>query len=276
MVRRSIASTTRKRARSDSHRPLLGLSMSGVSEELRQRIAVALYERGLFRTWYRDRPEGWTLVSGLWSPMYLQLRELASHPALLRDIGEALGQVIREEIGDASSIVGIAYGGIPIAVAASLASGVPAAMTRKLEAKSEGEIDEALRAYGQHASVEGVLEGNSRLVLVDDLVTGFDSKLVAARQVEHEAQRRGLEGVTCRDVAVVVDREQGGAEAARSHGFSLHSVLRMRADYLPLLKERLAPVEHEVVTAYLEDPEPFQDPGEQRRLAAIALEAEGG
>lgn len=249
--------------------------MSGVDPELRRRIAAGLYEGGLFRTWYRDRPEGWTLVSGLWSPIYLQLRELASHPALLHDIGEALSGMIRKEIGDASSLVGIAYGGIPIAVAASLASGIPAAMTRKLEAKSEGEIDEALRAYGEHASVEGILEGNSRLVLVDDLVTGFDSKLVAARQVEHEARRRGLEGVTCRDVAVVVDREQGGAEAARSHGFTLHAALRMRADCLPLLKGKLAPVEHEVVTAYLEDPAPFQDPREQLRLAEVAVKAEG-
>src|SRR4051794_3911271 len=129
--------------------------MSAVSPELGRRIAIGLYEAGLFRTWFRHRPEGWTLVSGLWSPIYLQLRELASHPALLRDAGEALGQIVRANYPDAGTLVGIAYGGIPIAVAASLASGVPAAMTRKLETNGAGAMDRALAAYGQHASVEG-------------------------------------------------------------------------------------------------------------------------
>lgn len=244
-----------------------------MSPGLRRRIAVGLYENGLFRTWYRDQPAGWTLVSGLWSPLYLQLRELGSHPTLLHDIGEALAQVMREDVSDADALVGIAYGGIPIAVATSLASGVPAAMTRKMEARSESEIDEALRAYGQHASVEGLLGGDgARLVLVDDLVTGFDSKLVAARQVEREAERRGLREVSCRDVLVVVDREQGGSEAAKSHGFALHALLRLRSDCLPLLQQRLAPVEYEVVTSYLEDPAPFQDPAEQERLVSIAMQ----
>jgi orotate phosphoribosyltransferase len=246
---------------------------SGVSLELRRRIAVGLYESGLFRTWYRDQSAGWTLVSGLWSPIYLQLRELGSHPALLRDVGEALAQLLREDVPDADALVGIAYAGIPIAIAASLASGVPAAMTRKLEARSESEINDALRSYGQHASVEGLLvRDGARLVLVDDLVTGFDSKLVAARQVKHEAERRGFRGTLCKDVLVVVDREQGGSEAAASHGFALHALLRLRTECLPLLRDQLAPVEHEIVSSYLDDPTPFQDPVEQKRLAAIAAE----
>lgn len=240
--------------------------MSAVDPELRRRISVGLYEKGMFRTWFRDRAEGWTLVSGLWSPIYLQLRELASHPDLLRDVGAALAGIIDEELPDADALVGIAYAGIPIAVAASLAGGVPAVMTRKLEARSE----EELAKYGQHASVEGEIPEHSRLVLVDDLVTGFDSKLVGAEQVEREAARRGLEGVRCRDVLVVVDREQGGAEAAREHGFTLRSVLRLRSEGLEALRASLAPVEYEVVKAYLEDPAAFQDPGEQRRLTAMA------
>jgi orotate phosphoribosyltransferase len=182
---------------------------------------------------------------------------------------------VSREIPAADSLVGIAYGGVPIAIAASLASGIPAGMTRKLQAEGDRGIEEQLAAYGQHASVEGLMHEDSRIVLVDDLVTGFDSKLVAARQVELEAARRELSNVMCRDVAVVVDREQGGAESACAHGFSLHSVVKLRSDGLEWLRSMLAPIEYKVVRAYLEDPASFQDPEEQQHLATLAAQARG-
>jgi len=242
---------------------------------LRKQLAVGLYETGLFRTWLRDRPEGWRLVSGLWSPIYLQLRELASHPLLLRIVGDALAEIIRTEIPTGTTLIGIAYGGVPVAVAASLASGIPAAMTRKLNLRPGEMVDEALTAYGEHASVEGVIDNDACIVLVDDLVTRFDSKLTAAHQVEYEVRRRGLRGVTCRHVLVVVDREQGGSEAASAHGFELHAALGLRREALPWLRESLSPIEYEVVDAYLQDPTPFQDPGEQRRLMEFATKSSG-
>jgi orotate phosphoribosyltransferase len=235
-----------------------------------QRIVAGLYEHGLFRTWYRHRPEGWNLVSGLWSPIYLQLRTLCGFPSLLAEVGRALAGLVRAEAPAANCLIGIAYGGIPIAISTSLAGGLPAGMTRKLsgpDADSPGRLP----GYGQHASVEGALEEGAKVVLVDDLVTGFDSKLAAARQVEAEVARRNLERVECRDVAVVVDREQGGADAAAEHGFRLHALIRLRSEGLDWLEPVLAPIEYEVAKAYLEDPAPFQDEDEQARLREIAL-----
>jgi orotate phosphoribosyltransferase len=227
-----------------------------VSESPAAEIMLGLYERGMLRTWYRHRPEGWTLVSGQWSPLYLQLRELCSHPDLLRLTGEALAEKVAA-IGPIDRLVGVAYAGIPIAIATSLAAGVPCLMTRKITGSQEEAVTE-LKRYGQHALVEGEMSSGDRLGLVDDLVTRFDSKLEAARNVNDEAKRRELFDVTCRDVFVVIDREEGGAQTASALGFSLHALIRL-SEGIELLRPMLDGVEYDVITAYLRDPRGFQD-----------------
>jgi orotate phosphoribosyltransferase len=228
-------------------------------------VMSELYERGLFRTWFRDRPEGWTLVSGQWSPIYLQLRELCSYPDLLRDIASLLGRLVEKESG-IDRIAGVAYAGLPIALATSLATGIPCLMTRKIDTGSEA--DAQLKAYGQHALVEGAMRPGDRVALVDDLVTGFDSKLVATSQILEEARRRGIDGVSCSDVFVVIDREQGASERASTLGYQLRALMTLR-EGLELLRPRLATEEHEVISAYLSDPAEFQDPERQATLRAM-------
>ncbi|MGD8239275.1 MAG: hypothetical protein PVH68_12025 [Armatimonadota bacterium] len=240
-------------------------------EALGKRIVEALYERGLIRTWYRDRPEGWTLVSGAWSPFYIQLRPVCSHPELLRDVGEGLGRLIREEAPDVTKIVGVAMAGIPLAVAASLASGLPCLYTRKLEGvRSADELTEAIQQYGEHAMVEGDLATGDRLVALDDLVTGFDSKLIAVRQVEYEMGRLGLQDIVCRDVAVVLDREQGAAETAAEHDIRLHALVPFATKGLDWLADAMAPLERDTIKSYLADPATYQSPEKQAELAQAA------
>jgi orotate phosphoribosyltransferase len=239
-------------------------------EALGQELMAGLYDHGLFRTWYKAKPEGWTLVSGMWSPVYLQLRELSSHPRLLAATGVALARMINRDVPEADCLIGVAFAGIPLAIAASLASGVPAGMTRKISGRTEEETARALERYGEHATVEGTFGSGSRLVLVDDLVTRFDSKLTAAQQVRHEVERRGLTDVSCEDVVVLVDREQGAAETAAARGFRLHALVRLRGQGLEWLRPRLTPTEYQVLSDYFTDPDPFQEPAEQARLQELA------
>jgi hypothetical protein len=105
---------------------------------------------------------------------------------------------------------------------------------------------------------------------VDDLVTGFDSKLSAALQVEHEVTRRQLDSVSYNRVAVLVDREQGGATSARAHGFVLHSVIKFQSEGLPALRGHLAPREYDVLSDYFENPQEFQVARVQARLKALS------
>jgi uridine monophosphate synthetase len=225
-------------------------------------ILVELYEKRLIKTWYRDRPGGWTLLSGLWSPFYIQLRNLPSHPGLLRDIGRLLGERIAG-VGD--RVLGIAMAGIPLAAAVSFACDIPLCYTRKLAGvKTPDELRAYVHQYGEHSLVEGDMTDGDTFVAIDDIVTRFDSKLVALQQLELEAQKRHI-AVRCTDVAVVLDRQQGAAEKATSCGVTIHSLIPFR-DMLPALRDRMAEQEFRVITGYLEDPDSYQNPATRKDL----------
>ncbi len=207
----------------------------------------------------RDRPEGWTLISGLWSPFYIQLRLVSSFPDTLAKVGQAMTQMIREEAPHVNKLVGIAFAGVPIATTISLESKIPAVHTRKLTGvKSAEDLQNALQSYGQHTLVEGVLEDGDSLCLIDDLVTGLTSKVTARAQVKAELDRRGIQNATCDDIAVLVDRQQGATEAAQKAGMKLHSLIGFVDEGLPLLKGIMSENEHKTVSDYLADPKAFQ------------------
>jgi len=63
----------------------------------------------------------------------------------------------------------------------------------------------------------GDLQLGAKVLIFDDVITGADSKLEAIK-VLREAQMR------VENVVVVVDRQQGGAEALAEHGIGTHSV----------------------------------------------------
>lgn len=236
-------------------------------DTLGKEIIRDLYQEGMIRTWYRDRPSGWTLVSGLWSPFYIQLRPLCSYPTTLKKVGQALGRVVKDEIGEGCKLVGVAMAGIPLAVAVSILEDMPSLYTRKLEGVgSAEEIRKAIEKYGEHSMLEGDLRDRDNLVIVDDLVTRFDSKLIAIEQVKYEAERRGLSNVRCENVVVLLDREQGAEEAAKKHGIGLHSLIPFLSRGIAWLEEFLSETEYSVITDYLSDPDKYQDKGVQTGL----------
>lgn len=234
-------------------------------------IVQALYDAGLIKTWYKDRPTGWRLVSGLWSPLYIQLRQLPSFPDLLADAGRAMGGMILRECGPVDRLVGIAMAGVPIATAIGLANRIPTCFTRKLEGvRSVEDLKEVITRYGDHAVVEGAIESGDKVVLIDDLVTRFDSKVIAAEQIRFETGRRGLSAIDCSDVAVLFDREQGAAESAEASGMKLHALIRFRTEGMTWLREKMAEEEHAVILDYLTNSAEYQDPAKQKQLEAMA------
>lgn len=227
-------------------------------------IIIELYKQGLIKTWARDKKEGWKLVSGLWSPFYIQLRLLPSYPHLLKKVGEAMGEMIKEKC-KANKLLGIAMAGIPIATSISVIHGIPSCYTRKLESASLSHLQEYISRYGQHALIEGELEGGDVFVAVDDLVTKFDSKIIAIEQLKKEAERRKCT-ILCNDVAVLIDREQGGEEAAKKLGIHLHAPIPFKKKGIEWLKDYLSPLEYDVIRDYLQNPEKYQEEEKRHML----------
>lgn len=242
-------------------------------EQAAREILKLLYEYRLIRTFYRDRPQGWTLVSGLYSPLYVQLRPLASFPEVFARTCQEMSKMMRHEAPDITKVIGIAMAGIPIAAGMSVAGRIPAGFTRKMDnVKTIESLRQAVTAYGEHALVEGELSQGDRIALVDDLVTRFDSKEIAREQVKHEVQRRGLTDVSCDTVVVVLDREQGGAEAALKLGIRLLSLIPFKSVGLPLLKPVMHEAEWDILRRYLENPDEFQDRTIQEQIARRAAQ----
>jgi uridine monophosphate synthetase len=218
--------------------------------DLRQRINVARRERGavapydFYTTLTLALAEmgaiqfgEFTLASGQKSPIYIDLRLLASHPGVLRQVAHAYAELLRRELGIGESgirLAAIPYAALPIGTAVALELDLPLIYPRK-EAKG----------YGTARQIEGEFEPGERAIVLDDLITTGSSKLAAIEPLK-------AAGLQVRDVVVLIDREQGGREELEATGYRLHAVLRL-SEMLDVLVEagRIGIRQRDQVAAFL-------------------------
>ena len=148
------------------------------------------------------------LRSGRRSSYYLDKYRFGTQPDLLRQLGEAIAAAVAECEPGAVRLAAPVLGAVPLAAAASLASGLPFVIVRN-EAK----------AYGTGNRIEGEFEAGELVCLVEDVVTSGGA---AAASVE--ALREA--GLICRTAVCVVDREEGGADALARLAVRLRPLFR--------------------------------------------------
>jgi orotate phosphoribosyltransferase len=148
------------------------------------------------------------LRSGALSSEYFDKYRFESAPALLAAIADALAPLIPPGI---EILAGLELGGVPIATALSLRTGLPAVFVRK-QAKS----------YGTCQLAEGAEIAGRCLLIVEDVVTSGGQVVTSCEEL-----RRA--GATVEHVLCVIDRQAGGKDALAGATLALRSLFT-RAD----------------------------------------------
>ena len=165
-------------------------------QSLASQIDAASRLRGTFR-----------LRSGSFSNEYFDKYRFESDPRLLSAIAEGMESLIPPGI---EILAGLEMGGIPVATALSLRTGLPVVFVRK-----------AAKTYGTCRLAEGMEIYSRRLIIVEDVVTSGGQILASC------AELRAAGGVV-EHVLCVIDRESGGMEALSAAGLNLHALLTKR------------------------------------------------
>jgi len=153
---------------------------------------------------------------------------------------------------------------------------IPCCYTRKMNDADMESYKAKLQRYGEHALIEGEIQDGDVLGLIDDIVTKFDSKMIALEQIRLEIadrmrRKQGNIHIECKDVFVLIDREQGAKEKAQSLGVTLHSLIPFRSRGIGWLRSCLSDIEYRVIKDYLSDETTYQNPKMQSKLREIAL-----
>jgi uridine monophosphate synthetase len=156
------------------------------------------------------------LKTGIISPFYLDLRLLVSYPSVLRESAQALARVLAPLKFD--RIAAIPYAALPIGAALALEMDCPMIYTRREK-----------KDYGTGRAVEGDFKAGETVIVIDDVITTGASKLEAIAPLLAAKLK-------VRDIVVLVDREQGGAQQVAERGYRLHSVFKI-TEILKILQD---------------------------------------
>ncbi len=144
------------------------------------------------------------LVSGITSPIYINLSKIISFPEMYQYVVDLLWQEIQDKNVD--HVGGVPYKAIPLVSGIALLYHKSMLMPRK-----------EVKDHGVAQSVDGVFKKGDSVVVIEDVVTSGGSALKIIDILEKE-------GLKVKDVVVFMDREQGAAKKLADRGINLRAV----------------------------------------------------
>lgn len=168
------------------------------------------------------------------SPIYIDLRILRSFP----DVIDAAVDVYLEMIKglEFDLLADVPTAATPIVALLSHRTRVPMISPRS-----------DVKSHGTGRTIDGVYKEGQTALLVDDLITRADSKIESAKVLSEN-------GLHVKDIAVLVDREQGGVQAVGEVGITCHIAFGLK-ELLRVFWEdnKIGAEQYERTVAYLTD-----------------------
>jgi len=143
------------------------------------------------------------LTSGKESDYYIDIKAASTRPNILRRIAEEMAGHV-----DGTRIAGMELGAVPIAAAVALQTGLPFCILRKKP-----------REHGTGSQIEGEVRQGETVTIVEDVATTGGSMLLSIKLLRDA-------GAVVKRAIVVVDREEGAAEALRAQNVELVALVK--------------------------------------------------
>lgn len=164
--------------------------------ELAKAIYNVAYLRGEFK-----------LRSGQISNEYFDKYRFEARPEILREIARQMAPMIPK---DTEILAGLEMGGIPIATALSLETGIPCLFVRK-KAKD----------YGTCQFAEGLDASNKKVCIIEDVITTGGQVILSAQDLKSV-------GAIIGPVLCVIHRGSGHEPKLEEAGLKMHALMTMK------------------------------------------------
>lgn len=136
------------------------------------------------------------LSSGKKSDYYVDIKKATTNPRVLKTAASYIKELLNEEetLNENLKIAGVELGSVPIATAVSIETGTDLIIIRK-----------KAKEYGTKNKIEGTLNKNDKVIVVEDVTTTGGSVVKAVEEIRKN-------GGIVEKVFVIVDRMEGAKE----------------------------------------------------------------